>query len=99
MKRWHVWDPKYLTVDLNASQTTLRQVFFFQTKKREVWQIAEDGLKPTMLGHDLADARIIKLVDVERQHRDGLRSSRCGNGIKNRLRQVIAEVNTTHVQL
>src|SRR6185503_4729364 len=98
MQRLYVWDPKYLPVYFDTSQPMLREVLFFQTEKGEVWQIAEDGLKPTMLAHDFAYPRILKFVDVKREHCDVLRSSRRGKRIQNRLRQVLAEVNTALFQ-
>ena len=85
MQRCYVWDPKNLTINLNASQAMLRQVFLFQTEEREVWQIAEDGLKPAMLRHDLSHARVFELIDVKRQHRNVLRRSRRSDRVKNRL--------------
>src|SRR5829696_691737 len=93
MKRWHVRDPKDLAVDLDVSEAVLRQVLLFQTEKREVRQIAEDRLEPSMLRHDLAHSRIFKFVDIERQHRDVLRSAGRGDRVQNRLREIFAEVN------
>src|SRR5436190_24043388 len=78
-----VRDPKHLPVDLDTAQSMLRQVFLFQTEKRKVRQIAQDRLEPAVLRHDLAHARVLKLVHVEREHCYVLRRAGCGDRIKN----------------
>src|SRR5262245_1670678 len=95
----YVRNPKYLSINFNAPQSVLRQVFLFQTKKREVRQIAEYGLKPTMLRQDFAYARIFKLINVEREHRDVLRRAGRGDRVKNRLGKILAEVDTCFLEL
>src|ERR1041385_5235394 len=95
----HIRDPEHLSINLETAQSVLRQIFLFQTEKREVRQIAKYGLEPTMLRHDLAHARVIKLIDVERQHRDVLRGAGRGDRVKNRLREIFAEVNSDLLEL
>src|ERR1041384_911403 len=97
--RRDIRDPEHLSVDFDAAQSVLWQVFFFQTEEREVWEIAEYGLEPTVLCHDLAHARIFELVDVESEHRDVLRRARRGDRVENRLGKVFAEVNSGFLEL
>src|SRR4029079_10862263 len=56
----YVGNPERLTVNLDAFQSIFRQVFLFQAEEREMWQITQDGLKPTMFRQNLAHARIEK---------------------------------------
>ena len=56
-------------------------------------QIAQYRLKPTVLRHDLADSWILKLVYIEGQHMNVLGSTRRSDGVKDRLRQILAEVD------
>src|SRR6185503_14812699 len=95
----YIRDPKHLTVDFQTAESVFRQVFLFQTEKGEVRQVAQHSVEPTMLRHDLADARILKLVDVKCQHCDVLRRSRRRDRIKNRLRKIFTEVNTRLLKL
>ena len=85
VNRFYIRNPKHLAINLKTAQAVFWQIFLFQTKESEVRQIAEHGLKPTMLSHDFAHARVLKLVDIECQHRDVLRSARRCNRVKNRL--------------
>src|SRR5215213_10320365 len=85
MNAGHIRNPEYLPIDLETPQPMLWQVFLFQPEIGEVRQIAEYRLKPTVLRHDFAHARVLKLIHVKRQHRDVLRRARRRNGVKNRL--------------
>src|SRR4029079_6158104 len=89
----YVRDPEHLPVDLQITESVFRQILLFQAEKGEVRQVTQHSLKPTVLRHDFADSRILKLVDVKRQHRDVLRRARRCDRIKNRLRKIFTEVN------
>src|SRR3977135_1841824 len=95
----NVRNPESLPVNLDALQSILWQVFFFQTEKGEVWQVAQYCLKPPAICQNLAHARIVKFVDVECEHRDVLRGSRRCYRIENRLGKVLAEINTAALEL
>src|ERR1700741_5101414 len=89
-----VRNPKHLSIDLQAAEPVFRQILFFQTEECKVRQVAQHGLKPAMFSHDLADSRVLKLVDVECKHRDVLRRARRRNRIKDRLGQIFTEINS-----
>ena len=99
MHTGYIGNPEYLPIDLEAAQSVLWEVLFFQTEKREVWQVAEYGLEPTVLRHDFAHARILKFVNVERKHRDVLRRSWSGDRVENRLGKVFAEIDPRLLEL
>src|SRR4029453_16489768 len=90
----HVWNPKDLPVHLDVTQTILRKIFFFQTKKGEMRKVAKHRLKPSMLRHNLSHAGVFELVNIESKHRNMLRRSRCSDRIKNRLRKIFAEIDS-----
>ena len=68
----NVWDPEFLTICLYGFKPALGQFRFWQSQKREMWKIAQDGLKPTVDRHNLAHTRIVEFVCVKRQHCDVL---------------------------
>src|SRR5438132_11210610 len=72
----NIGNPECLPMHFDPLQSALRQLCFFQSKKSEMRQIAQHGLKPTMLGENLAHSPILKFIRVECQHRDVLRSAR-----------------------
>src|SRR6266496_2076760 len=75
----NIGNPKSLIMNLNALQPARRQFFLSQSEKGEVWQIAQNGLKPTVKRQNLSHSLVQKLVCVECQHGNVLRSSRRGN--------------------
>src|SRR2546421_9653473 len=75
----NIRNPECLLIHFGPFQATVRKLGLFQSKKGEMRQIAEHGLKPTMLGQNLAHSPILKFIRVERQHRDVLRSARSGD--------------------
>src|ERR1044072_945538 len=93
MYAWHVRDPEDLPVDLQTAESVFRQVLFLQPEKREVRQVAQHSLEPAVVRHDLADAGVLKLVDIKRQHRDVLRRARRRDRIQYRLRKIFTEEN------
>src|ERR1044072_832970 len=99
MNSRYVWNPEYLSIYFETAESMLREGFLFQAEKREVREIAEHGLKPTMLREDLAYARMFKLVNVEREHCDVLRRTGRGDRVKNRLREIFTEVNARFLEL
>src|SRR5712691_2987925 len=89
----NIWNPECLSVNLNLLQSMLGQIFLFQTEKSEVWQVAQDRLKPAMLCQNFAHPRIGKLVHIKSEHGDVLRCAWGSNRIEDRLRKIFAEVN------
>src|SRR6266496_5091078 len=75
----NIGNPKSLIMNFNTFQTARRQFFLSQSEKGEVWQIAQNGLKPTVKRQNLSHSLVQKLVCVECQHGNVLRSSRRGN--------------------
>src|SRR5258708_8380364 len=95
----NIRNPKRLAIYLNSLQATLRQRGLRQTQISKMREVAQHRLKPTVSGEEFAHAPVEKLMRVESQHRDVLRSSGRGDRVKHRFRKVSAEEYSVPLQL